>query len=127
MTCHPERSRGTCCSVVLRPASREIPALLLRCPSERPSGPRNPLLGRAPLFSRATKARLPITPRPALSERSESNGGATPDCTHPATRAGLLPEHWRWSSFRSYFYGEPGLVRMNDTDILVMKVRSRAA
>lgn len=34
------------------------------------------------------------------------------------------PEQWPWSSFRSYFYGEPGLVRINDTGILVMKIRS---
>jgi putative transposase len=33
-------------------------------------------------------------------------------------------EQWPWSSFRSYFYGEPGLVRINDTGILVMKIRS---
>ena len=25
----------------------------------------------------------------------------------------LAPEQWRWSSFRSYFCGEPGLVRIN--------------
>jgi hypothetical protein len=23
------------------------------------------------------------------------------------------PEQWKWSSFRAYFYGEPGLVRAN--------------
>ena len=23
------------------------------------------------------------------------------------------PDQWHWSSFRSYFYGEPGLVRVN--------------
>jgi hypothetical protein len=23
------------------------------------------------------------------------------------------PEHWQWSSFRAYFYGEPGAVRVN--------------
>jgi hypothetical protein len=23
------------------------------------------------------------------------------------------PDQWKWSSFRSYFYGEPGLVRVN--------------
>ena len=31
------------------------------------------------------------------------------------------PEQWRWSSFRSYMYGEPGLVRINDTDALQMR------
>ena len=38
----------------------------------------------------------------------------------------LEPEQWRWSSFRSYFYGETGLVRINDCDVLSM-VRRRAA
>lgn len=37
-----------------------------------------------------------------------------------------LPEQWRWSSFRWYFCGEPGPVRISDTDILVMTVRPRA-
>jgi len=32
------------------------------------------------------------------------------------------PEQWPWSSFRSHYYGEPGLVRINQTDILVMRV-----
>jgi putative transposase len=32
------------------------------------------------------------------------------------------PEQWRWSSFRWYLCGEPGPVRINDTDILVMTV-----
>ena len=26
------------------------------------------------------------------------------------------PEHWKWSSFRAYFYGEPGLVRVNSQE-----------
>ena len=34
-----------------------------------------------------------------------------------------LPEQWRWSSFRSYQCGERGPVRINDTDILVIKIR----
>jgi putative transposase len=33
------------------------------------------------------------------------------------------PEQWRWSSFRWYLCGETGPVRINDTDILVMKIR----
>ena len=37
------------------------------------------------------------------------------------------PEQWRWSSFRWYLSGETGPVRINDTDILVMKVRARAS
>ena len=37
------------------------------------------------------------------------------------------PEQWRWSSFRFYLCGEPGLVKINDTDILLMRVRWRTA
>jgi putative transposase len=33
------------------------------------------------------------------------------------------PELWRWSSYRWYVCGETGPVRINDTDILVMKTR----
>jgi len=36
-------------------------------------------------------------------------------------------EQWRWSSFRWYLYGVPGPVKINDTDILVMTVRSPAS
>jgi putative transposase len=32
------------------------------------------------------------------------------------------PEQWRWSSFRWYLNGEIGLVKINDTDIMVMKI-----
>jgi REP-associated tyrosine transposase len=32
------------------------------------------------------------------------------------------PEQWKWSSFRWYLRREPGPVRINDTDILVMKI-----
>src|SRR5881398_1685078 len=35
------------------------------------------------------------------------------------------PEQWRWSSFRWYLCGEAGPVRINDTDILQMRVRAR--
>src|ERR1700722_7816956 len=47
---------------------------------------------------------------------------------HPVTR-GLVasPEQWRWSSFRWYLYGEAGPVRINDTNIMVMKIRPPAA
>jgi hypothetical protein len=31
------------------------------------------------------------------------------------------PEQWRWSSFRWYLSGEIGPVKINDTEILVMK------
>lgn len=37
------------------------------------------------------------------------------------------PEQWPWSSFRWYLSGEKGPVTINDTDILVMKVRARKA
>ena len=33
------------------------------------------------------------------------------------------PEQWLWSSFRYYKYGETGLVRVNDCEILRMIVR----
>src|SRR5579864_3444839 len=36
------------------------------------------------------------------------------------------PEQWRWSSFRYYKYGEAGLVRVNDCDIMTMSVRKPA-
>ena len=34
------------------------------------------------------------------------------------------PEQWRWSSFRSYAYGETGLVRINDCSVLKMTIRA---
>ena len=37
------------------------------------------------------------------------------------------PEHWAWSSFRAYAFGEPGPVRINDCQVLEMKVRRPAA
>ena len=33
------------------------------------------------------------------------------------------PEMWRWSSYRRYASGEVGLVRINDSDVLQMKMR----
>ena len=38
----------------------------------------------------------------------------------------LEPQEWRWSSFRSYFYGETGLVRINDCGLLRMTMASSA-
>lgn len=37
------------------------------------------------------------------------------------------PELWRWSSFRTYFLGEAGLVRVNEWEVLKMKIRHPAA
>ena len=39
----------------------------------------------------------------------------------------LEPQQWRWSSFRSYFCGDAGLVRINDCSVLRMTVRAKAA
>jgi hypothetical protein len=36
------------------------------------------------------------------------------------------PEDWPWSSYRSYVYGEPGLVRINDWTWWEEKIRQRA-
>lgn len=43
---------------------------------------------------------------------------------NPVTR-GLVasPELWRWSSYLAYRFGEAGAVRVNDWEILKMKVR----
>ena len=43
-------------------------------------------------------------------------------------RRGLVvsPELWRWSSYRSYLKGETGRVRINQWDVLRMKVRAPA-
>jgi putative transposase len=45
---------------------------------------------------------------------------------NPLTR-GLVsePDQWRWSSFRSYMYGEPGLVKINDWEL--WKIHAPAA
>jgi putative transposase len=47
---------------------------------------------------------------------------------NPVTR-GLVasPEQWFWSSFRAYFLGETGLVRVNEWEVLKMKLRPPAA
>ena len=36
------------------------------------------------------------------------------------------PEDWRWSSYRSYAYGEDGLVRINDWRWWEKKIRDKA-
>jgi putative transposase len=38
-----------------------------------------------------------------------------------------LPELWRWSSYRSYYLGEASPVRVNDWDVLKMKIGPPAA
>jgi putative transposase len=47
---------------------------------------------------------------------------------NPVTR-GLVekPEQWPWSSFRDSLYGEQGQVRVNDTEIMKMRVGPPAA
>jgi putative transposase len=37
------------------------------------------------------------------------------------------PEDWRWSSFRWYMFGERAIVRVNDTELMKLRVRSPAA
>ncbi len=37
------------------------------------------------------------------------------------------PELWRWSSYQAYFLGETGPVKINQWDVLKMKMRSPAA
>jgi putative transposase len=37
------------------------------------------------------------------------------------------PELWRWSSFRAYALGEAGPVKVNDWEVLKMKIRSPAS
>jgi putative transposase len=37
------------------------------------------------------------------------------------------PEMWRWSSYRSYAYAEPGSVRVNEWQVLQLKPRPPAA
>jgi putative transposase len=37
------------------------------------------------------------------------------------------PELWHWSSFRAYALGEAGPVKVNDWEVLKMKIRSPAA
>jgi len=37
------------------------------------------------------------------------------------------PERWRWSSYRSYAYGEPGLVQINDWTWWEQRIRSKVS
>jgi putative transposase len=37
------------------------------------------------------------------------------------------PELWRWSSFRAYAFGEPGPVKVNEWQVLEIKIRPPAA
>jgi len=37
------------------------------------------------------------------------------------------PELWRWSSYRAYFLGETGVVKINKWEVLKMKIRIPAA
>ena len=47
---------------------------------------------------------------------------------NPVTR-GLVdsPEKWKWNSYRWYLRRQPGPVKSNDTDILIMTVRPPTA
>jgi putative transposase len=36
------------------------------------------------------------------------------------------PGEWGWSSYRSYAFGEVGLVRINDCDVLRIRIRDSA-
>jgi putative transposase len=37
------------------------------------------------------------------------------------------PELWAWSSFRDYLDGQTGIVRVNDTDIMTMRIKASSA
>jgi REP-associated tyrosine transposase len=37
------------------------------------------------------------------------------------------PEMWRWSSYRAYAFGEHGMVKVNEWQVLTMKLRPRPA
>jgi putative transposase len=39
----------------------------------------------------------------------------------------IHPEQWAWSSFRNYAFGEAGPVRINDCQVLELKIRPPAA
>jgi putative transposase len=46
---------------------------------------------------------------------------------NPVTRGLVLePQHWAWSSFRHYAYGEPGPVLVNEQQAAVLRVRDVA-
>ncbi len=42
-----------------------------------------------------------------------------------SVKRGLVesPEQWRWSSYRAYFFGETGPVKVNEWQVLKMKIR----
>ena len=47
---------------------------------------------------------------------------------NPVTRGLVVsPEQWPWSSFRCYLSGEEGPVKINDTDIVLMRIHPPAA
>ncbi|MGB8006272.1 MAG: hypothetical protein WCF48_04015, partial [Terriglobales bacterium] len=47
---------------------------------------------------------------------------------NPGTRGLVVsPELWKWSSFRPYALGEAGPVKVNDWEVLKMKIRRPAA
>jgi putative transposase len=47
---------------------------------------------------------------------------------NPATRGVVEePAQWRWSSYRSYAFGDAGLVRINDCDVLQMSIKVSVA
>jgi putative transposase len=37
------------------------------------------------------------------------------------------PQHWEWSSFRFYLYGEAGRVRVNDASVMILRQAPPAA
>ena len=57
---------------------------------------------------------------------SEKRVGHPPYMHRDPVKRGLVlePEQWRWSSFRSYAYGEAGAVKINGWEILKMRVRA---
>jgi hypothetical protein len=70
------------------------------------------------------------TPRPSGAWTGHPRGWIRRDRQgHPPVKRGLVasPELWRWSSFRAYFLGETGLVRVNEWEVLKMKMPPPAA
>jgi len=57
----------------------------------------------------------------------DSSSFSAASAASSSARAWALPELWRWSSFRSYFLGEAGLVRVNEWEALKMKIRLPSA
>ena len=48
---------------------------------------------------------------------------------HNPVKRGLVtePEQWPWSSFRDYWSGQTGKVRVNDTSVMKMRMKPPAA